>query len=107
LRFSIGVAIGATLLHLLLRDWLSAKTLFLMAPYLVLAATTWLIRTPWVVWLALGSLVLIESSVVAVYLASASSTGELVVSAFGIAASGVQVPIAVLVAVVRSFQKES
>jgi len=107
LRFSAGVAVGAALVHVLLGGWLSANCLILVAPYLVLAVTTWLIRTPWIVWLALGSLLVLESCVVAAYLASASATGELAVLVFGIAASGVQFPIAALVAVVRYFQNAS
>jgi len=107
LRFSVGVLAGAALLHWLLWEWLGAVALFLVAPYLLLAVTTWLMRTPWVLWLALSCLLLLEGCVVAVHLVSQSQAAELVAPAFGIAASGVQLPIAALVAIARYFQNAS
>lgn len=94
-------------MHWLLWQWFGAVTGFLLAPYLMLAVTTWLMRTPWVLWLALSCLLLLECSVITVHLISQSQAAELVAPAFGIAASGVQVPIAALVAIARYFQNAS
>lgn len=104
-RFSAGVFIGSLLLHLALGAWLGAACALLLAvPSLVFSGTLWLMRTKWVVWLALGALVVIEGAAVAAYLAWDAATGNVLVTAFAVAASAVQVPIGVLVAVSRYFQ---
>lgn len=85
--------------------WLGAERALLLAvPFLVLSATIWLMRLKWVVWLALVALILIEAGTVAAYVASDAPTRTVLVTAFAIAASAVQVPIGVLVAAARYFQ---
>jgi hypothetical protein len=105
-RFSVAVLIGTTLLHVALGAWLGATcALLLVAPSLVLTATIWLMRIKWIVWLAFGALLVMEGGAVAAYLASDAQTGSLLLTAFAVAASAVQIPIGFLVAVVSYFQK--
>jgi hypothetical protein len=113
LRFSAGSFIAAALAHALLGVWLNSRPgegpaiilvpLFLFAPYAVLAAVTWVIRSPWILSLVVVVLLLLEASVLTTYLSSTSSTGGLGPPLFGILASCFLVPIALIVAIVRYF----
>lgn len=105
LRFSLAVFVGSVLLHTALVFWLGARPgLLLAAPSMVLAATTWAMRRPWIVWLALTAVSVVEACCVLAYLFAGADNGSIAVTAFAIAASVVQIPIAALVAAVRYFQ---
>ena len=105
LRFSAGVFLGTALLHAALASWLGVTGgLLLAAPFLLLAVTTWVMRTAWVAWVALGVLLLLEACALVGYRSSDASTGNVILWAFAVATSSVQIPIAALVAAVRYFQ---
>ncbi|MGC4093710.1 MAG: hypothetical protein QM756_38580 [Polyangiaceae bacterium] len=108
LRTTAALLLGAALLHALLAVWLNpTSALLLLAPYAMLAGTTWLLRAPWIVVLSLGLLLLLEACAVTTYVAAGSSGTDVVIPLFGIAASAVQLPIAALVAVVRYLENAS
>lgn len=105
LRFSLGVLVGSVLLHVALAYLVvPSSALLFAAPSLVLAATAGVMRRKWIVWLALAAVSFVEACCVGAYLFSEPATRSLIVMAFAIAASAVQIPIAALVAAVRYFQ---
>jgi hypothetical protein len=111
LRFSAGSFVLASLAHLLLGALMSRTApkdgavllvpLLLLVPYLVLAMVTWIIRTPWVLWLVAVVLILSEASVLSAYLSSTSSTAGLGVPMFSLLASCALVLFAPMVLMAR------
>ncbi|HET9931951.1 MAG TPA: hypothetical protein VFQ35_14715 [Polyangiaceae bacterium] len=105
IRFSVGLLVGTALLHFALAARMgSTNALLLAAPGLVLAGMTWLMRIRWVLWVGLSVLVLLETCALVGYASSDASTRSVIVWAFAIALSSVQLPIGALVAAARYFE---